>query len=162
MGLIERARKALGWGKSAAPPPVEVETDPDRLAQALVDGLTMTGGDGGKGKPEGAARAALVRAYRHCLAHAELRHMIRLSDAEVRGFPGLPHSTPDDPREAYLLATFTAELMPLFSVTTVTVGHPELPTVADRRELAEAVLLDRIQGAVMGLALGRASRGEGQ
>ena len=164
MGLIERARKALGWGRRVVPPPEEpeVEADPDTLAQSVVDGLWMTGGDGVKARPDGHARAALVRAYRHCLAHAELRHMIRLTDAETRAFPGLPHPDPAAPREAYLLVTFTPELLAIYSGVTIATDRPELPTVADRRALAEEILIDRLQGFASALAIGSSNGAKGQ
>ena len=164
MGLIERAWKALGWGKVEAAPPEEpeVEADPATLAQAVVDRLWMTGEDGSKAKPEGPARAALLRAYRHCLTHAELRHMIRLTDAETRAFAGLPDPDPAIPREAYLLVTFTPELRPIYSGVAVASDRPELPTVADRRALAEEILSDRLQGFASALAIGRADGAKGQ
>ena len=163
MGLIERVRKALGWGRKDDPPPEETEAnpDPEALTAAVVDGLWMATEEGEKVKPEGHARAALVRAYRHCLAHAEMRHMIRLSDAETRAFPGLPDPDPEAPREAYLLVTFTPELRAIYSGVAVATDHPELPTVADRRTLAEEILTDRLQGFASALAIGRASGAKG-
>ena len=117
----------------------------------------MAGEGGSKARPEGHARGALVRAYRHCLAHAEPRHMIRLTDAETRAFPGLPDPDPAAPREAYLLVTFTPELRAIYSGVAIATDRPELPTVADRRALAEEILTDRLQGFASALAIGRAS-----